>query len=193
MLFERKSATLFVMKHIGVFCAASQRLEAAYYDEALRVGHKIGQMGWALVYGGANSGSMECVAQGVHEAGGTVVGVVPRILETKRRASDYIDELVPCTDLNDRKQIMIERSDVLLALPGGVGTLDEIFTLMAANSIGYQQKPIVLYNESGFWNSLLALLEEYDRKSFINVPCSNYLKVVSSVQELEELLNECSK
>lgn len=193
MLFERKSATLFVMKHIGVFCAASQRLEAAYYDEALRVGHKIGQTGWALVYGGANSGSMECVAQGVHETGGTVVGVVPRILEAKRRASDYIDELVPCTDLNDRKQIMIERSDVLLALPGGVGTLDEIFTLMAANSIGYQRKPIVLYNESGFWNSLLALLEEYDRKSFINVPCANYLKVVSSVQELEELLNECSK
>lgn len=177
-----------VMKHIGVFCAASQRLEAAYYDEALRVGRKIGQMGWALVYGGANSGSMECVAQGVHETGGTVVGVVPRILETKRRASDYIDELVPCTDLNDRKQIMIERSDVLLALPGGVGTLDEIFTLMAANSIGYQQKPIVLYNESGFWDSLLALLTEYDRKSFINVPCENYLKVIASVEELEDFM-----
>lgn len=176
------------MKHIGVFCAASQRLEAAYYDEALRVGRKIGQMGWALVYGGANSGSMECVAQGVHEAGGTVVGVVPHILEAKRRASDYIDELVPCTDLNDRKQIMIERSDVLLALPGGIGTLDEIFTLMAANSIGYQQKPIVLYNESGFWDSLLTLLTDYDRKSFINVPCENYLKVVASVEELEMLL-----
>lgn len=193
MLFERKSATLSVMKHIGVFCAASQKLAAVYYDEALRVGHKIGQMGWTLVYGGANSGSMEYVAQGVHETGGRVVGVVPRILETKRRASDYIDELVPCTDLNDRKQIVIGRSDVLLALPGGVGTLDEIFTLMAANSIGYQQKIIVLYNESGFWKSLLALLEEYDRKSFINVPCANYLKVVVSVQELEELLNECSK
>lgn len=193
MLFERKSATLFVMKHIGVFCAASQRLEAAYYDEALRVGRKIGQMGWALVYGGANSGSMECVAQGVHEAGGTVVGVVPRILETKRRASAYIDQLVPCTDLNDRKQIMIEQSDVLLALPGGVGTLDEIFTLMAADSIGYQKKPIVLYNESGFWNSLLALLEEYDRKSFINVPCQNYLRVVASLEELETLMADYTK
>ena len=181
------------MKHIGVFCAASQRLEAAYYDEALRVGRKIGQMGWALVYGGANSGSMECVAQGVHEAGGTVVGVVPRILEAKRRASEYIDELVPCTDLNDRKQIMIEWSDVLLALPGGIGTLDEIFTLMAANSIGYQQKPIVLYNESGFWNSLLALLTDYDRKSFINVPVKNYLRVVSSLEELETLMTDYTK
>lgn len=181
------------MKHIGVFCAASQRLEAAYYDEALRVGRKIGQMGWALVYGGANSGSMECVAQGVHEAGGTVVGVVPRILETKRRASAYIDQLVPCTDLNDRKQIMIEQSDVLLALPGGVGTLDEIFTLMAADSIGYQKKPIVLYNESGFWNSLLSLLEEYDRKSFINVPCQNYLRVVASLEELETLMADYTK
>lgn len=188
MLFEKKSATLSVMKHIGIFCAASQNLDAVYYEEALKVGQWIGRNGWTLVYGGANSGSMECVARGVHEAGGTVVGVVPQILESKRRASDFIDRLISCHDLNDRKQIMIEQSDVLMALPGGVGTLDEIFTLMAANSIGYQNKPVILYNESGYWDSLLALLEEYDRKSFINVPCSRYLKVVRSTDELEAFL-----
>lgn len=188
MLFEKKSATLSVMKRIGIFCAASQKLDAAYYEEALKVGQWIGRKGWTLVYGGANSGSMECVARGVHEEGGTVVGVVPQILESKRRASDFIDQLMPCRDLNDRKQMMIEQSDVLMALPGGVGTLDEIFTLMAANSIGYQKKPVILYNESGFWDSLLALLEEYDRKSFINVPCSQYLRVVRSIDELETLL-----
>lgn len=176
------------MKHIGIFCAASQNLDAVYYEEALKVGQWIGRNGWTLVYGGANSGSMECVARGVHEAGGTVVGVVPQILESKRRASDFIDRLISCHDLNDRKQIMIEQSDVLMALPGGVGTLDEIFTLMAANSIGYQNKPVILYNESGYWDSLLALLEEYDRKSFINVPCSRYLKVVRSTDELEAFL-----
>lgn len=176
------------MKRIGVFCAASQNLDAAYYDEALNVGQTIGRLGWTLVYGGANSGLMECVARGVHETGGRIVGVVPRILESRRRASDYLDEMIPCEDLNDRKQIMTRESDVLLALPGGIGTLDEIFTLMAANSIGYEKKPVVLYNASGFWDSLLALLEEYDRRSFINVPCSQYLRVVSSLQELEEWL-----
>ncbi len=169
------------MKHIGVFCAASQRLEAAYYDEALRVGRKIGQMGWALVYGGANSGSMECVAQGVHEAGGTVVGVVPRILETKRRASAYIDQLVPCTDLNDRKQIMIEQSDVLLALPGGVGTLDEIFTLMAADSIGYQKNRLscIMNPDSGTrcWHCLRSTTESRLSMSLAKTICGSLLRL----------------
>lgn len=182
-----------MVKRIGVFCAASQKLNDSFYDEAYRIGKWIAKNGFELIYGGADSGSMECMARGASEHSGIITGVVPRILETRRKVSQYVTDIIPCENLNDRKQIMISRSDVLVALPGGIGTLDEIFTLMAANSIGYQNKPIILYNESGFWDSLLALLQELDRKSFVNTPYDKYLSVVHSLDELDFLLKNKSE
>ena len=108
-----------------------------------------------------------------------VVGIVPSVLETRRRVSRYVDEVVPCHDLSDRKAIMVERSDVLVALPGGIGTLDEVFTVMAANSIGYHRKKVVLFALDGFWDGLVAVLQEMDRRGFVNVPLGQYLVVAS--------------
>ena len=176
------------MNNIGVFCAASDRLDAHYYELAEQFGKWLGENGKTLVYGGANSGLMESIAKGVKSTGGTVVGIVPRILETKRRASTYIDEIVPCVDLNDRKAILIDRSDVLVALPGGVGTLDEIFTVMASHSIGYHTIRVVLFNLDGFWDGVIEVLHELDRKHFVNVPLDRYLSVASSWEELFALL-----
>ena len=102
------------MEHIGLFCAASDRLEASYYDLAGAFGRFVGECGLTLVYGGADSGLMESAARGVKDAGGHVVGIVPSVLETRRRVSRYVDEVVPCHDLSDRKAIMVERSDCLL-------------------------------------------------------------------------------
>ena len=176
------------IKHVGVFCAASDRLDAAYYAMAREFGRWLGERGLTLVYGGADSGLMECVAEGVKAVGGRVVGVVPRILESKRRVSRLVDEVVPCNDLNDRKAIMLERSDVLVALPGGIGTLDEVFTVMAAHSIGYHHKRIVLFSLDGFWDGLVGVLQEMDRRRFINVPLNRYLSIARSWDELEAAL-----
>ena len=101
------------MEHIGLFCAASDRLEASYYDLAGAFGRFVGERGLTLVYGGADSGLMESAARGVKDTGGHVVGIVPSVLEARRRVSRYVDEVVPCHDLSDRKAIMVERSDVL--------------------------------------------------------------------------------
>ncbi len=176
------------IKHVGVFCAASDRLDAAYYAMAREFGRWLGGRGLTLVYGGADSGLMECVAEGVKAVGGRAVGVVPRILESKRRVSRLVDEVVPCNDLNDRKAIMVERSDVLVALPGGIGTLDEVFTVMAAHSIGYHRKRMVLFALDGFWDGLVGVLEEMDRRHFINVPLDRYLSIARSWDELEAAL-----
>jgi Predicted Rossmann fold nucleotide-binding protein len=94
------------MESIGLFCAASDRLEASYYDLAGAFGRLVGERGLTLVYGGADSGLMESAARGVKNAGGHVVGIVPSVLETRRRVSRYVDEVVPCHDLSDRKAIM---------------------------------------------------------------------------------------
>ncbi len=174
---------------VGLFCAASNKLDAKYYAMAEEFGHRIGERRLALVYGGANSGLMECTARGVKSAGGRVVGIIPRILESHRRVSAYVDEAVPCEDLNDRKAIMVERSDVLVALPGGIGTLDEMFTVMAAHSIGYHQKKVVLFDLYGFWDGLEEVLRGYDRLGFINVPLERYCVTVRSWEELDEALS----
>ena len=176
------------MESIGLFCAASDRLEASYYDLAGAFGRLVGERGLTLVYGGADSGLMESAARGVKNAGGHVVGIVPSVLETRRRVSRYVDEVVPCHDLSDRKAIMVERSDVLVALPGGVGTLDEVFTVMAANSIGYHRKKVVLLALDGFWDGLVEVLQEMDRRGFVNVPLEQYLVVARSWDELQAVL-----
>lgn len=176
------------MKHVGVFCAASDKLDAVYYDMAAEFGRWLGEHGLTLVYGGADSGLMEAVAGGAKAAGGRVVGVVPRILEVRRRVSMHVDEIVHCNDLNDRKAIMTERSDILVALPGGIGTLDEVFTVMAASSIGYHDKRVVLFALDGFWDGLVRVLQELDCKHFINVPLERYLAVARSWEELAALL-----
>lgn len=163
-------------------------MEPKYYRMADTLGRWLGGHGCTLVYGGAASGLMESAARAVRESGGRVVGVVPAILQERGRVSACIDELVPCTDLNDRKQLMVERSDILIALPGGVGTLDEIFTVMASHSIGYHSKRVVLYSEDDFWDSLLMMLAEMDRRKFINHPLKDYLSVAHSLDELSVLL-----
>ena len=136
--------------NICVFCSAND-VAPQYVAAAEKLGRWLGREGHTLVYGGANLGLMEAVARAAHEAGATVVGVVPAILEKTGRASDHIDVRVLCDSLDDRKAIMVERSDLFVALPGGVGTLDEIFTVVAAASIGYHHKRVVLLNIDGFW------------------------------------------
>lgn len=176
------------MKRIGVFCAASDKLAPEYYEMADKLGEQLGALGKELIYGGADSGLMERLACGVKRGGGQVVGVVPRILEARRRVSRWIDEIVPCNDLSDRKAIMVDRSDILLALPGGIGTLDELFTVMAAHSIGYHSKKVVLFDLNGFWDGLVDVFHEMDRKGFINVPLEHYLLVARSWEELQAIL-----
>lgn len=182
-----------MVKAVGVFCAASANLDASYYEVGEKFGEWLGLRGMTLVYGGANSGMMESVAGGVKQAGGKVIGVVPRILEARCRVSKLVDEIVPCQDLNDRKAIMVERSDVLVALPGGIGTLDEVFTVMAAHSIGYHAKRMILFDTSGFWDGLVAVLHEMDARRFINVPLERYLSVARSWEELEGVFNGLDK
>lgn len=181
------------MESIGLFGAASDRLEASYYDLAGAFGRLVGERGLTLVYGGADSGLMESAARGVKDAGGHVVGIVPSVLEARRRVSRYVDEVVPCHDLSDRKAIMVERSDVLVALPGGIGTLDEVFTVMAANSIGYHRKKVVLFALDGFWDGLVEVLQEMDRRGFVNVPLEQYLVVARSWDELQAVLAQFSR
>lgn len=133
-------------------------------------------------------GLMECIAKAAHEAGGRTIGVVPTIIEKGGRMSEYVDIHIPCDNLDDRKALMVAQSDINIALPGGVGTLDEIFTVCAAASIGYHQKKVILYNMKGFWNSLLQMLDDLEQKGVIRDGFHSQLLVANSLEEVVEEL-----
>ena len=163
--------------NIAVFCSANNNIDPDYFRAAEVLGRWIGENGHTLVYGGGNSGLMECIGKAVHEAGGRTIGVIPRIMEEGRRVSDYVDVEIPCEDLSDRKAIIMERADEFYALPGGIGTIDEVFTVAAAATIGYHRKKVVLHNVKGFWDSLIDLLNDHQQKGMIRGDFHDFIEV----------------
>ena len=176
------------MGSVAIFCAASENIAPGYFEAAAEVGAMLGRLGKTMVYGGARFGLMEATAKAAKAAGARIVGVVPDILVERDRVSRLLDERVGCRNLSERKDIMLERSDVLVALPGGVGTLDEIFHVLAAATIGYHTKRVVLYNVNGFWNPLLATVEEMSQAGFVRGEVEKYLIVANGIAQLEDLI-----
>ena len=169
---------------ICIFCSANAHIDPDFFLMTEELGRWIAEEGHTLVFGGVNQGLMECVARAVHEAGGHSIGVVPRIVEQSGRISQYVDEVVACDNLSDRKQLMLDMSDVFIALPGGIGTLDEIFTIAASHTIGYHHKPVILYNMKGFWAPLIAQLDDLQQRGMVRGQWRDYIQVVSSLEEL---------
>ena len=133
-------------------------------------------------------GLMQCVAEAAYKAGGTTIGMVPTLVEQGGRVSDCLTETYHCHNLSDRKDLMARHSDVFVALPGGFGTLDEIFSIAASATIGYHKKKVVLYNINGFWTSLIALLDDLQAHGLMRAPWKDYIMVASSLDEIEQLL-----
>lgn len=176
------------MRSVAIFCAASENIAPGYFEAAAEVGAMLGRLGMTMVYGGARFGLMEATAKAAKAAGARIVGVVPDILVERDRVSRLLDEQVGCRNLSERKDIMLERSDVLVALPGGVGTLDEIFHVLAAATIGYHTKRVVLYNVNGFWDSLCGTLDGMSQAGFVRGEMEKYLVVANSIARLEDLI-----
>lgn len=176
------------MEKIGVFCSASDEIAPIYFDKARELGIWLGEHQKTLVYGGANMGLMECVAEAARKHGATVMGVVPTKLEERGAVSDLLDITFRTDNLSERKDVILRESDVLIALPGGVGTLDEIFHVMASAMIGYHTKKVILYNVNGFWNGVIRFLEELKETHFARRPLGNYYSIANCWEELVEQL-----
>ena len=174
--------------NICIFCSANSNIPTEYFERTSELGTWIGANGHTLVFGGCNLGLMECVAKAVHDAKGMTVGVVPTIVEKGGKVSDYVDMKILCDNLSNRKDLMIERSDVIIALPGGVGTLDEIFTVLAAASIGYHNKRVILYNIDGFWDSLIAMLDDLKTRGVLRDGFEDTVKVAHTLDEIAALI-----
>lgn len=173
---------------IGVYLSSKDNLPESYVKAAREVGKLIGRTGCTLVYGGARKGLMEVLAQNVKQHGGRVYGMVPDIIVERGLESEAVDVTFRCAALSDRKDMMNRESDVLVALPGGIGTLDEVFTVLANTGIGICRQPLVFYNVDGCWNALLAALDDLFRQGLISGKPDDYYLVAANIEELERLL-----
>lgn len=176
------------MKKIGVYLSSKEDLPQVYKDAAAQVGAFIGQKGYTLVYGGARKGLMEILAQSTKQRGGRIYGMVPDILVERSLVSDCIDVTFRCADLTDRKAMMNREADVLVVLPGGIGTLDEVFTVLANTCIGIRHQPVVFYNVNGCWDSLLETLNKLFDEGLISGSSSDYYSVATNIKELSDFI-----
>lgn len=176
------------MQKIGVFLSSKSDLPESYVQAAREVGALIGRTGRTLVYGGARKGLMEVLAQSVKANGGRVYGMVPDIIVDRGLVSDTLDVTFRCVDLSDRKAMMNRESEVFVALPGGIGTLDEVFTVMANAVIGISRQPIVFYNVDGCWDAVLAALTNLFEQGLVSGEPADYYSVATNIAELEALL-----
>lgn len=174
---------------IGVYLSSKSDLPASYNEAAEEVGRLIGSTGRTLIYGGARKGLMEILAQSVKRHGGRVYGMVPDIIVERGLVSDAIDVNFRCADLNDRKVMMNRESDVLVALPGGIGTLDEVFTVLANTGIGIRKQPVIFYNVDGCWDALLAGIDNLFAQHLIDGTPSDFYQVANNIDELRSLLD----
>ena len=169
---------------IAIYCSANDNIDPDFFRMTEELGRWIGENGHNVVFGGCNMGLMECVAKAAHEAGGMTIGIVPSLIEERGRQSDHVDVCIPCDNLSDRKALFMQQSDVHVVLPGGIGSLDELFTVAASATIGYHSKPTILYNMKGFWNSLIALLDDLQQKGMIRGDWRTHIKVAENLGEL---------
>ncbi len=144
---------------VCVYCGSKPGLEPQFAQVAQQVGQWIGEHGGQLVYGGGKAGLMGVVAEATIEAQGRVVGIIPKALMEREMAFTQCQELIVVDTMHERKRLMAERSDVFMALPGGIGTLEELFEVWTWRQLGYHDKPIGILNTAGYFNHLLAFLK----------------------------------
>jgi uncharacterized protein (TIGR00730 family) len=154
------------MKLLCVYCSSSPDLNSDYYVAAEAIGREMASRGWGLVYGGGKAGLMGAVARGVKAGSGRVVGVIPDFMIQRELAFTAADELLTVKTMAERKQAMIARADGFLALPGGIGTLEEIAEVLTLRYLAQIDKPAVFFNQNGFYDHLLRFFRHMGEERF---------------------------
>jgi uncharacterized protein (TIGR00730 family) len=166
---------------IGVFCASSRTLDQRWLDLATATGRELATRGHTLVSGGGCVGMMGALADGARAAGGYTLGVIPQPLVDLEVADTHSDELVVTDGMASRKTLMIEKSDAFITLPGGLGTLDELFEVWTTAVLGMHRKPVVVVDVDGFYQGLLSWLDALADTEFVRWSARDMLIVVDSV------------
>jgi hypothetical protein len=156
-----------MIKNVCVYCGSGQGADPAYAEAARTLGGALAASGVGLVYGGGGLGLMGEVARATLAGGGKVTGIIPAFLSQKEKMLEDVDELIVTEDMHQRKMLMFQKSDAFVALPGGIGTLEELVEQLTWSQLGRHQKPIIVANIKGFWTPFLELLKHMKADAFI--------------------------
>ena len=188
------------IRSLCVYCGSSPGRNSAYVEAARALGQSMAEAGIDLVYGGGAKSVMGAVAQGVLSGGGRVTGIIPRFLVAKESSQDslkILTEVILTEDMHERKHQMFERSDGFVALPGGIGTLEEIIEIMTWAQLGRHRKPIAFVNIAGFWDPMSALINHMRDEGFIHTGnlvqpaiIDDPLAVVSTIEAMARAVHD---
>lgn len=173
------------MKMLCVFCGSAEGKTPAYLEMARQLGEAMARNNVGLVYGGASIGLMGAIADAILASGGVVIGVIPKTLVNYEIAHEKLTELHIVEDMHQRKKLMYEKSDAFLSLPGGMGTLDEMFEILTWSQLKLHNKACFIYNFMGFYDSLLAYLRHSHQEGFIK---AEHLSMLEEIKDHDGLL-----
>ena len=172
------------VRSICVYCGSGPGNNPAYIDAARTLGRSLAENGIRLVYGGGGLGLMGEVARATLGAGGEVTGIIPEFLVAREHMLEEVTDLLVTEDMHQRKKLMFERSDAFVALPGGIGTLEELVEQLTWSQLGQHNKPIVVANIADFWTPFLGLLEHMRTEAFIRAGLEVRLNAVAEADEI---------
>jgi uncharacterized protein (TIGR00730 family) len=181
------------IKSVCVYCASGPGKNPAFVEAARSFGRVLAENGIRLVYGGGSVGLMGALADAVLDHGGAVTGVIPEFLVNREHMLARAQERIITRDMHERKRIMFERADAFVALPGGVGTLEELVEQLTWAQLGRHKKPILILNVEGFWDPLCALLDQMEKLEFIRTGLSVKLLVADRVEDILPTLFEAAR
>ncbi len=169
---------------ICVYGASSNSIDKSYIKAAENLGKSMAKRSHTLVYGGGANGVMGGTARGVTLGGGNVIGIVPRFFNVDGMLYDKCDELIRTDTMRERKQLMETTADAFIMAPGGIGTLDEFFEMLTLKQLSRHTKAIAIFNVNGYFDNLIAMLENAISENFVNKECTELYRVFSDIDEM---------
>jgi hypothetical protein len=175
---------------VGIYCSSSRELSPDIYDLGRRLGSALAMAGYTMVYGGTTCGLMDVVSSAHKNAGGRLVGVLPRFMDEKGLTSSILDEKVLVSSMADRKTALCRHSDAFIVLPGGFGTFDELFDVVTQKQLDLHTKPIVILNWRGFYDHLAAMFQRCVEEKTVS---AKYLSLFQMVADVPEALTALTR
>ena len=176
-----------------VYCASGKELDPKYYTAGIELGRGLAERGWGLVFGGGKAGVMGSVSLSAKVAGAKVVGVIPDFMVARELACLEADELIVVESMRERRRIMEERADAFVTLPGGIGTLEEMIEILVGRALNRHNKPLVLVNQDGYYDELLAFFHRMVRERFKSGGVLELMPVARTIEEVWPLLERATR
>ncbi len=176
------------IKKICIYCGSGDGVDPVYKATAIAIGADIAKHNIALVYGGGSTGLMGAAAQSALDNGGHVTGIIPKFLKNREMMLEDCSDLIITENMHDRKMLFFEKSDAFIALPGGIGTLEELVEMMTWKQLGRHKKKVLIANINGFWDPLIALLKQMQQQTFIREGMEVEYLVANTAAEILPIL-----